>query len=90
MEGISKEVIANINSYFEENLPRYTVVKIRKKSYHSEDSHLYMIAAQKDDGTFSVWTGWNDKTKSLNHGHYDLKDLEACDAVMNEFYFSGD
>ena len=55
MEGISKEVLANIHAYFEENLPRYTVVKIRKKSYHPENSHLYMIAAKKDDGTFTVW-----------------------------------
>ena len=90
MEGISKEVLANINSYFEENLPRYEVVKIRKKSYHPDDGHLYMVAAQKDDGTFSVWTGWNDKTRSLNFGHYDLKNMETCEAIMDEYYFDRD
>lgn len=90
MEGISKEVEINIKEYFKDNLPRYTVVKIRNKSYHPEDSHLYMVASEKDDGTFAVWTGWNDKTRSLNYGHYDLKDMETCEAIMDEYYFDRD
>lgn len=87
MNAIPKEVEINIKEYFKDNLPRYTVVKIRNKSYHPEDFHLYMIAAEKDDGTFAVWTGWNDKTRSLNFGHYDLKDMETCEAIMDEYYF---
>ncbi|MCM1220548.1 MAG: hypothetical protein NC548_39285 [Lachnospiraceae bacterium] len=89
MEGISEKVLANINEYFKENLPRYEVVKVRKKSYHPDDAHLYMVAAKKDDGAYAVWTNFNDRCRTLNYGHYDLKDLEACDAVMNEFYYSG-
>lgn len=89
MEVIPKEVESNIEEYFRVNLPRYEVVQIRKKSYHPDDVHLYMVAAKKDDGTYAVWTGWNDKNRSLNHGHYDLKDLDACDAIMDEFYYSG-
>lgn len=89
MDAIPKEVEENIREYFRENLPRYEVVMIRKKSYHSEDAHQYMVGAKKDDETYAVWTGWNDKNKSLNYGHYDLKDLETCDAVMDEFYYSG-
>ena len=89
MNAIPKEVESNIKMYFQENLPRYEVIKIRKKSYHPDDGHLYMVAAKKDDDTFTVWTGWNEKNRSLNYGHYDLKDLEACDAVMDEFYYSG-
>lgn len=87
MEGIPKEVESNIEEYFKENLPRYEVLKIRKKSYHPDDAHLYMLAAKKDDGTFAVWTGWNDRLRSLNHGHYDLKDLKTCDAIMDNFYY---
>lgn len=90
MEGISKEVLANINAYFKENLPRYKVVKVRKKSYHPDDAHLYMVAAKKDDGTYSVWTGWNDLSRTLNFGHYDIRDLRGCNAIMDEFYYSGD
>lgn len=90
MNAIPKEVEINVKEYFKDNLPRYTVVKIRNKSYHPEDSHLYMIAAKKDNGTFAVWTGWNDKTRSLNYGHYDLKNMETCEAIMDEYYFDRD
>ena len=65
-------------------------IKIRKKSYHPDDSHLYMVSAKKDDGTYAVWTSWNQKLKSLNHGHYDLQSERDCETVMDEFYFSGD
>lgn len=87
MNAIPKEVEENIKEYFRTNLPRYEVVKIRKKSYHPDDAHLYMIAAKKDDGTYAVWTGWNDKNKSLNYGHYDLKDLDTCHKVMDEYFY---
>lgn len=90
MEGISEKVLANIKEYFKENLPRYEVVKVRKKSYHPDDAHLYMVAAKKDDGSYGVWTGWNDRTRSFNFGHYDLKNMEACEAIMDEYYFDRD
>lgn len=87
MEGISEKVLAHINEYFKENLPRYEVVEVRKKSYHPDDAHLYMVASKKNDGAYAVWTGWNDNTRSLNFGHYDLKDLDACHKVMDEYFF---
>ena len=49
-----------------------------------------MVSAKKDDGTYAVWTGWNETTKSLNYGHYDLTSEEDCEKVMNEFYYSKD
>lgn len=79
-----------IKLYFKENLPGYTVIKARKKSYHPDDSHLYMVSAKKDDGTYAVWTSWNQKTRSLNHGHYGLRSEGDCEKVMNDFYYSGD
>lgn len=91
MEGISKEVLANINAYFEENLPQYEVVKVRKKSYHPDDGHLFMVAAKKkDDESYAVWTNFNDRSRSMNYGHYDLKNLEDCEAIMDEYYFDRD
>ena len=87
---IGLEVMEQVKLYFKENLPKYTVLKIRKKSYHPDDSHLYMVSAKKDDGTYAVWTSWNQKLKSLNHGHYDLQSEKACEKIMDEFYFSGD
>ena len=90
MKVIPKEVEANIEEYFRANLPRYEVVKVRKKSYHPDDAHLYMVAAKKDDGLYAVFTSYNDLSRSLNYGHYDLKNLEACEAIMNEYYFGRD
>ena len=90
MEGISEKVLAHINEYFKENLPRYEVVKVRKKSYHPDDAHLYMVAAKKDDGLYAVFTSFNDLSRSLNYGHYDLKNMETCEAIMDEYYFDRD
>ena len=87
---IELEVMEQVKLYFKENLPKYTVLKIRKKSYHPDDSHLYMVSAEKNDGTYAVWISWNQKLKSLNHGHYDLQSEEDCEKVVDEFYFSGD
>lgn len=86
IDVISQEVIANIRKYFAIHLPRYEVIKVRKKSFHEDDAHLYMVAALKQDNTFTVWTSWNEKSQTLNHGHYDLPDMETCDRIMDEFY----
>lgn len=86
MDKKPESILLNIQNYFKENLPQYKVVKVRKKSWHKDDSHLYMVAAKKNTGKYAVWTSWNDKTQSLNYGHYDVPDMEACDRIMDEFY----
>ena len=87
---IELEVMEQVKLYFKENLPKYTVLEIKKKSHHPDDSHLYMVSAKKDDGTYAVWTSWNQELKSLNYGHYDLQSEKDCEKIMDEFYFSGD
>lgn len=84
------EVIEDIKTYFKEHLPKYDVLRVRRKSYHPDDSYLYMVSAKKDDGTYAVWTCWNESTKSLNHGHYDLTSEEDCKRLMDEFYYGKD
>ena len=84
------EVLVQVERYFAENLPKYKVLKIRRQSYHPEDDYLYMVSAKKDDGTYAVWTCWNQSIKSLNCGHYDLSSEEDCEKVMDGSYFSGD
>lgn len=81
-----QKTLADIKNYFCEHLPQYEVVKIRRKSFHQDDKHLYMVAAKKKDGTFAVWTSWNALLETLNHGHYDLLDFVVCDRIMSEFY----
>lgn len=83
------EVLEQVERYFAENLPRYKVLKIRQQSYHPDDDYLYMVAAKKDDGTYAVWTSWNQQTRSLNCGHYDIQTEADCEKVMDEYYYSG-
>lgn len=84
------EVMEDVKAYFKEHLPKYDVLRVRRKSYHPDDSYLYMVSAKKDDGTYAVWTNWNESTKSLNHGHYNLTSEEDCKKLMDEFYYSKD
>lgn len=79
-----QKTVEDIKNYFCEHLPQYEVVKIRRKSFHQDDKHLYMVAAKKKSAeSWAVWTGWNSHTNSLNYGHYDLLE-ETCDKIMNK------
>lgn len=86
MNTESLEAMEHIKIYFYKNLQEYTVLKVRKKSCHPDDSHLYMVSAVKKDGTYAVWTCWNEITRSLNYGHYGLRDEDACEKVFEEYY----
>lgn len=83
------EVREHIELYFKEHLPQYTVLEIRRKSSHPDDTHLWMVSAQKSDGTYAVWTGWNEMAKSLNYGHYGLASIDSCEKIFEEFFFNG-
>lgn len=83
------EVRKHVDLYFKEHLPQYTALEIRRKSSHPDDAYLWMISVKKSDNTYAVWTGWNETIQSLNHGHYDLKFLEECERIFEEFYYKG-
>ncbi|MDE6602437.1 MAG: hypothetical protein K2K90_09810 [Lachnospiraceae bacterium] len=83
------KVREHIELYFKEHLPQYTVLEIRRKSCHPDDAHLFMVSAKKSNGIYAVWTGWNELSQSLNHGHYDLKSAEKCEKLFEEFYYKG-
>lgn len=89
MESELTEVMEHIKIYFSKNLHYYEVLKVRRKSCHPDDSHLYMVSAVKKDGTYAVWTCWNEATGSLNHGHYGLLSEQDCEKVFEEYYYSG-
>ncbi len=84
--GLNK-VREHVELYFREHLPKYAVLDIRKKSYHPDDNYLYMVSARKDDGTYTVWTSWNEAIQSLNHGHYNLQSVEDCERLFEESYY---
>ncbi len=85
----TKTVRYNVEEYFKKHLPQYRVLEIRKKSVYPKDSYLFMVSARKEDGTYAVWTAWNEATQSLNYGHYALQTLEDCEKVFAEFYNDG-
>ncbi len=86
MEIDLNKVREHVELYFREHLPKYAVLDIRKKSYHPDDKHLFMVSAKKaTDGTYAVWTSWNEELQTLNHGHYGLKSTNACDEIFAEF-----
>lgn len=66
-----RKVLNNVEQYFKEHLPAYTVTEIKRKSEYEDDSHLYMVAAKKDSGEYAVWTCWNEKLQTLNQCHLD-------------------
>jgi len=78
-----KDAVEHISDYFEKHLPLYTIFEVRRQSYDPDD-YLYMITAQKPDGTFTIWTSWNESIQSLNHG-YDLPNLKLCIKIMEEY-----
>ena len=86
VKPIPTSTIEHIKEYFEENLPQYNLCSIHRKSNHSEDSHLYMVIARKNDGSYAFWTSWNESTNSLNYGHYGLYNYADCEVALNEYF----
>lgn len=84
--NIEVSVLNHIKEYFVLHLPKYTILEVRRKSVCEDDQYLYMVSAKKCDGFYAVWTCWNESTKCLNFGHYDLKNAEECEKVFQEFY----
>lgn len=85
MENKLAEAKKQVELYFGEHLPKYEVLEVRRKSFHPDDSYLYMVSAKKEDGTYAVWTSWNEETQSLNHGHYNISSAEDCEKIFAEF-----
>ena len=86
MDNELSKVVMHIEAYFKNYLPKYySVLEVRRKSFHPDDVHLYMVSARKEDNTYAVWTSWNEDLQTLNHGHYDLKSVEDCDAIFAEY-----
>lgn len=84
------EVVRRVEQYFEEHLPQYTVMEVRRKSYYTEDDYLYMVSAVKKDGSsFAFWSSYNDSRQTMNCGHYNLPSLEVCAKLMTEYQTCG-
>lgn len=95
-KNVTKEVCENVKKFLLKELPNYTVIDIVDRSKHHDDNYLFMVVGKKvlgrKIGTYAVWTCWNEKTQSLNFGHYDLDDLddlddlEECEKIIQSIY----
>ena len=86
MEMDLSKVLRHVENYFKNHLPHYVVLTVSRKNHHPDDVHLFIVSAKNEkDGTFAVWSCWNEKTRSLNHGHYGIKLLEACEELVKEY-----
>lgn len=80
-----KDIVQHIYDYFEEHLPLYTVFEIQRKSYDSADDYLFMVVAKHQNGSYAVWTSWNESICTLNHGHYNLPNMGVCAEIMSKY-----
>lgn len=77
-----------LDDYMAKKLPQYELLNTYPKSNHPDDSYLHMVVARhKTNHTYAVWTCWNTKTESLNHGHYNLLDKASCMSVLIRNYY---
>ncbi len=80
-----KDVVQHVCDYFDEHLPQFTVFEVRRQSYDPADNYLYMVTAKHQNGSYAVWTSWNESIQILNHGHYGLPDMKSCAEIMTEY-----
>lgn len=92
---VNEEVKENVKKYFKENLQNYEVIAVGHVP--TEKNFIYRVLAKKKVnpypdhmGDYSVWTCWNETTKSLNWGHYDLIEETAINMFMNDGSISKD
>ena len=88
-DSISYGTVNDIMEYFrkDQSLSKYSVECICRRSNYPDDAYLYSVVARKDDNSYTCWSCWNDKTKSLNHGHYGLKSKEEGIEILKDNFY---
>lgn len=79
--NVPESVRNNVKKYFDDELKYYEVVAVGQTL---GKAYTYIVLAKKSNSDyFTVWTCWNESTQSLNHGHYDLTEVQAMKLFMN-------
>ena len=88
VRAVDDNTVKNIENYFKksEGLKEYQILLVYRASNHPEDDYLYSVVGYKNS-LYSCWSSWNDKTKSLNHGHYGLTSLEVAKCILKENFY---
>lgn len=88
--------LMEIIKYFKENLPEYEIENVLHRSSSEKDDYMNIVVARHKNypeikrnaggGEYVVWSCWNNSTKVLNHGHYDIKNYDAALDLAREIY----
>lgn len=84
---VPDNVIDDVIDFFKNELSGFTPLKVCRHSNHPDDSYLYSVFGQKEDGSIACWSTFNESTKSMNYGHYGLSSFEdAMDVIKDNFH----
>lgn len=85
---VGEDVQKNITEYFKEYLSNYIPISVCRCSNHKEDAALYAVVAKNmKNNEIAVWTSWNEKTQSLNRGHYNLTTVEEAEEIIRDNFY---
>lgn len=84
MDKKSLEIVEHVVDYFKKYLPDDTVLGVGRKSFHPDESHLYMVLSKKDNNSYGFCDCWDEKTKTLSRGHYGIEFLDSFVKLLNE------
>ncbi len=88
VSAVPENAINDIAAYFRNGIDGFTLLKVCRHSNHPEDNYLYSVIARKDiDGSYACWSIFNDSTKSMNGGHYNLASEEDALSIIRDHFF---
>ena len=85
--NVPEQVRKNVDKYFAESNGLTNYEPIAVGQVKGEDSYIYVVLARQiRGGKWAVWTCWNESTKSLNFGHYDLPEWAAMRLFLDPYH----
>lgn len=81
--NVPESVRKNVSKYFAESnsLKNYEPIAVGHSEGNSD--YIYVVIGRRNDGKWAVWTSWNERTQSLNYGHYDMTEKQATELFLD-------
>ncbi|MDY4838395.1 MAG: hypothetical protein SO160_02455 [Lachnospiraceae bacterium] len=86
---VPDNVIKDVVSYFQNDISGYIPLKVCRHSNHPDDSYIYSVIGRREqeDCAYACWSSFNESTKSINYGHYNLASEEEAMSIIRENFF---
>ena len=85
--NVPESVRKNVDRYFAESNSLKNYEPIAVGHVNDADNYLYIVLARQiRGGKWAVWTCWNESTKSLNFGHYDMSEWAAMRLFLDPYH----